>query len=173
MIGLFSGIFRNWRIIAVVVVFLTIGGSIYAGYHYVSNLQTENIRLAAENSTLVSNMAQLENALESQQRTIDTLQEDIELQGRLLTQTRKDFQEARNSVSQLIERLAKHELGFLANERPGLVENIINNASDEILRCFEIISGSPLTQQEKNATLPSEINSECPEIANPNFRGNQ
>lgn len=173
MIGFLSGIFKWWRVIAVVAVLLAVGGSIYAVYRYVDNLQTENVRLAAENSTLVANMAQLENALESQQNTIDSLQEDIELQGRLLTRTSRDFQEARDAVSRLRERLSEHELGFLASERPGLVENIINDASDEISRCFEIASGSPLTQEELDATLPSEINSECPELANPNYRGDQ
>jgi hypothetical protein len=29
--------------------------------------------------------------------------------------------------------------------------------------------GSPLTEKEENATKKSEINSECPSIANPNY----
>lgn len=173
MISFLSSTFKWWRIIATVAALLSIGGSIYAVYRYVDNLQTENVRLAAENSTLVTNVAQLENALESQQNTIDSLQEDIELQGRLLTRTNRDFQEARDAVSQLRNQLSEHELGFLASERPGLVENIINDASDEISRCFEIASGSPLTQEEIDATSPGEINSECPELANPNYRGDQ
>jgi len=38
------------------------------------------------------------------------------------------------------------------------------------LRCLEIASGSPLTDIERNAKLPSEINRECPNIANPNYK---
>ena len=37
------------------------------------------------------------------------------------------------------------------------------------LRCVEISSGSPLTESEINATKKSEINRECPSIANPNY----
>ncbi len=37
------------------------------------------------------------------------------------------------------------------------------------LRCVEIAMGSPLTDKEKNATKKSEINSECPSIANPKY----
>ena len=37
------------------------------------------------------------------------------------------------------------------------------------MRCVEIASGAPLTEKEKTATKKSEINSECPSIANPNY----
>ena len=36
-------------------------------------------------------------------------------------------------------------------------------------RCFEIAQGSPLTEEELNATKKSQINAECPNIANPNY----
>ena len=36
-------------------------------------------------------------------------------------------------------------------------------------RCIEIASGAELTEAEKNATKKSEINTECPSIANPNY----
>jgi hypothetical protein len=35
---------------------------------------------------------------------------------------------------------------------------------------LEIASGSPLTEKELAATKPSEINRECPAIANPNYK---
>jgi len=37
------------------------------------------------------------------------------------------------------------------------------------MRCVEIAMGSPLTEKEKNATKKSEINAECPSLANPNY----
>ena len=49
------------------------------------------------------------------------------------------------------------------------IERITNGASALATRCIEIASGSPLTEAEKNATKKSEINSECPSIANPNY----
>ena len=42
------------------------------------------------------------------------------------------------------------------------VEKIINEASKNALRCFELQSGSPLTESEKNAKTEKEFNSECP-----------
>ena len=70
---------------------------------------------------------------------------------------------------------------FLKNKIPVLLEKpisdninsakkIINSASERAQRCVEIASGAPLTEQEINATKKSEINTECPSIANPNYK---
>ena len=61
------------------------------------------------------------------------------------------------------------DFGALANEKPKLIERITNKGSANANRCVEIAMGSPLTEKEKNATKKSEINSECPSIANPNY----
>lgn len=172
MIGLnfgWLGLFKGLAILAVVGF---VGGTVWAGYKYVKDLQIENVRLAGENSTLVANNAQLEQGIVEQQRTIAGIHEDLSRQQQILTDTLSNFAASRNRVRALEAQFAKHNIGFLAANKPRLVENIINNATNEINRCFEIASGAPLTQEEINATLPSQINSECPELANPNFRGN-
>lgn len=152
-------------------VLLTIAGTIYAGYSYVSGLQSEVSRLTTSNATLTANIAQLTQAISEQQDTISSLQNDIESQARIFQETNSKFERSRQQVDKLRERLGKHELGYLAANKPGLVENIINNATDNIGRCFEIASGALLTEAERNATLPSQINRECPDLANPNYRG--
>ena len=58
----------------------------------------------------------------------------------------------------LSNRLSKHDIGNLAENKPGLVEKIINKASDSAVRCMEIASGSPLTEEELNGSP----NRECP-----------
>ena len=60
-------------------------------------------------------------------------------------------------------------IGKLAIAKTKAIERITNGASALATRCIEIASGSPLTEAEKNATKKSEINSECPSIANPNY----
>ena len=50
-----------------------------------------------------------------------------------------------------------------------LVEKLINKGSERATRCVEIAGGSPLTEKELLATKKSEINTECPSIANPNY----
>ena len=61
------------------------------------------------------------------------------------------------------------DIGKLAVERSRSVERVINSASAKAMRCVEIAMGAPLTEKEINATKKSEINSECPSIANPNY----
>ena len=67
------------------------------------------------------------------------------------------------------DKLSKHELGALAEAKPGLVQKLVNKGSANAARCFEILTGSPLSESERAATKKSEINSSCPDIANPNY----
>ena len=62
------------------------------------------------------------------------------------------------------------DLGKTAMERPEAMERIVNKASDKALRCVEIAGGAKLTEAEIKATKKSEINSECPTLANPNYK---
>ena len=50
-----------------------------------------------------------------------------------------------------------------------MVEKIVDKGSDDMLRCLEIISGSPLTEEELNAKVKSKANTQCPDLANPNY----
>ena len=50
-----------------------------------------------------------------------------------------------------------------------LYKKLLIEPSDNAVRCVEIAMNSPLTEKEQNATKKSEINSECPSIANPNY----
>ena len=61
------------------------------------------------------------------------------------------------------------DVGKLAIQKTESIERITNGASALAMRCVEIASGAPLTEKEKTATKKSEINSECPSIANPNY----
>ena len=63
----------------------------------------------------------------------------------------------------------RYTFGKLAKEKPKLIEKIVNRGSERAGRCVEIAGGSPLTEKELLATKKSEINTECPSIANPNY----
>lgn len=122
---------------------------------------------------LNANNAKLEIALETQKQALESIKNDLQTQQNVLQQTYKDFDESRRLNQELSDRLSRHDLGFLAAKKPKLVENIVNKATSDAARCLEILSGSPLTEKEKNATKKSEINNECPSIANPRWRANR
>ena len=62
------------------------------------------------------------------------------------------------------------DFGQLAVAKPESIARAINLGTTRALRCIEIASGAPLTEEEKRANTPSEINKECPSIANPNYK---
>ena len=129
------------------------------------------MKLRSDNAILKANQMKLEEAVSSQKE--------------LIANQKKDFQEildANNKMNELVSVLKKdlddldkrfnkknRDVGKLAIAKTESIERITNGASALAMRCVEIASGAELTEKEKNATKKSEINSECPSIANPNY----
>ena len=85
------------------------------------------------------------------------------------------FEDARKQVDSLEDKfnktsklLGKRDIGVLAINKPRAIKRILTSGTKQHLRCFEIVSGSPLTEKETNAEKKSQQNSHCPDIANPN-----
>ena len=133
-------------------------------------------KLKADNAILKENAIKLENAVSSQQAVIDQQKKDFDN----ILQANKDLNALKLTLTKELEALddkfnktnasgKKRDIGDLAVNRPESVERVINRASDNAVRCVEIAMGAELTEKEINATKKSEINSECPSIANPNY----
>ena len=137
-----------------------VGFGAWKYYEYTQN----QIRIFAENAA-TAELAQRETeaALQKTQRDLELVQEQFVI-------VTEKFQVAEQRVKTLEEKLSEHDLNYLASRRPKLVEKVIDKATENVLRCLEIASGSPLTEDELNATTRSQINNECPDIANPNYR---
>lgn len=133
-----------------------------AAYYYYSTTQTRIATLIENNAVLEENNKQLATANEQNLKTIDDLQTSYQRVQEQFTQVQSEFQVIRLQNRELRERLGRHELDALAAARPELVERTINNASENALRCFELLSGTPLTEKERNARNEREFNSECP-----------
>jgi len=142
-----------------VLLFTTIGGS---AYWYYNHTQDTIIQLTENNIQLKENQSQLEEAVAKQTDTIDYLNNEYQIIRDDYDNAQSEMQIIRLDNSRLRERLGRHDLNFLAYSKPELVQRIINNASDNAMRCFEILSGSPLTDNERNAQNGQEFNSECP-----------
>ena len=135
------------RLALILIILASAGG----GYWYVQKLQKDNAILKSNQVKLETAVAESNQVIEQQSKDLkkirSTLKEVEELNDRL--------QEDKNSLN---KRLGKHDIGNLAENKPGLVEKIINKASDSAARCVEIASGSQLTEEELNGTP----NRECP-----------
>ena len=134
------------------------------GVVYVKNLK-------ADLATSEANNLKLEQSVESQKEVIAQAKADFESQ-RKITQNKAlqaEFTALDKRFNKINGQGEVRDIGKLADERPKSVERVINGATTKAMRCVEIAMGSPLTEKEKNATKKSEINSECPSIANPKY----
>lgn len=118
------------------------------------------------------NVAALNMAVAESEATVEHLTASIQQMQETLVNVQNQFTESQQNVLALQDKLSKHDLGMLAKKKPKMVEKRVNAGTEDINRCFEIITGSPLTKQEKQATKKSEINTACPDIANPNYHEN-
>ena len=130
------------------------------------------LKLRGDNAILKGNQIKMEQALETQTKFIEDQKRDFEAILKANQEVNKLVGTLKKDIDDLDKRFNKgtRDLGKTAIERPDAMERIVNKASDKALRCVEIAGGSPLTEAEKTATKKSEINSECPSIANPAYK---
>ena len=129
------------------------------------------MKLRADNATLKANQVKLETAiteqtkvLEQQKKDFDAIMESNKKLNVLINTFKKDLQD-------LDKRFTKknRDIGKLSIQRTDSMERIINNGGKNAARCIELASGAEHTEAELKATLKSQINPECPALANPNF----
>jgi predicted nuclease with TOPRIM domain len=130
----------------------------------------------ADLETAKANNAKLEQGIADQKAVIAQQAKDFEailVANKKLEETNRvlnaEFKALDDRFNKINGQGEVRDIGKLAIERDRAVERVINSASAKAMRCVEIAMGSPLTEKEINATKKSEINSECPSIANPNY----
>ena len=134
------------------VVIIVMGG---IGYWYYNDTQ-------ATISILTENNAKLETAVQLNEDTIKQMAADFAAANEQLQIVNEQFAAIQSQNRVLADKLSRHDLGVLGSNKPGLVERVINNATDNVGRCFELLTGAELTEEEKNATNGNAFNSECP-----------
>jgi hypothetical protein len=152
-----------------IVAILAIVVIVASGLWYITGLRA-NLAISEENSKkLIDGIAQQQAAIEliqADQAQIKKLNNEltatVKAQNKDLTSLRDRFNTTANGSSR--------DFGGIAAVKPAAVERAVNTGTASASRCFEIASGSPLTEKEKNAKLPTEINKECPSLANPNYK---
>ena len=153
-------IFGQLRMIMTMVIVAGLAG----GVIYVNKLRSDNAILKA-------NQLKLEASVESQKQVIAKQKEDFQAimkankeLGVLINNLKKDLQDLDKRFTK-----KKRDIGKLAIERTEAIERIINKGSENAKRCVELASGAEHTEEELKATRKSQINPECPSLANPNY----
>lgn len=152
--------FGTFRIILVGLIISSIAG---AGLYV--------MKLRSDNAILKANQIELERSVESQKELLQKQKQDFED----ILQSNKQLNKLINTLKKDLDELdkrfnkGKRDVGKLAIEKTAPVERIFNKGSDNAIRCIELASGAPHTEEELKATKKSEINPECPALANPSY----
>ena len=144
------------KFIAAVIAVLIIA----AAWFYVQHLESTIDAVKAQN-------ARLEDVITSQKVAMDNLKNDVikmnKVQGnysdkvQVIEKDREDLEKKLTTTKNGNPR----DLNKIANKKPTAFEKIINRASKDSLRCNEIVSGSPLTADEKTGKVKNSV---CPRL---------
>ena len=129
------------------------------------------MKLRSDNAILKANQIELERSVESQKELLQKQKEDFEDILESNKQLNKLINTLKKDLDELDKRFnkGKRDVGKLAIEKTAPVERIFNKGSDNAIRCIELASGAPHTEEELKATKKSQINPECPALANPSY----
>jgi len=129
------------------------------------------MKLRADNATLKANQIKLETAVAEQTKVLEQQKKDFEAimeSNKKLNVLINTFKKDLNDLDKRFTK-KKRDIGKLALERTTSVERVINKGGKNAARCIELASGAEHTEEELKATLKSQINPECPALANPNY----
>ena len=152
--------FSSIRMIFAVILITGIAG---AGM-YVMKLRADNATLKANQIKLETAVAEQTKVLEKQKADFEAIMESNKKLNVLINTFKKDLDELDKRFNK-----KKRDIGKLAIERTEAIERIINKGSENAKRCVELASGAEHTEEELKATRKSQINPECPSLANPNY----
>jgi chromosome segregation ATPase len=152
--------FSSIRMIFAVLLITGIAG---AGM-YVMKLRSDNAILKANQTKLEGAIAEQNKVLEQQKQDFEAIMESNKKLNVLINTFKKDLED-------LDKRFTKknRDIGKLAINRTEAIERIVNKGGKNAARCIELASGAEHTEEELKATLKSQINPECPALANPNY----
>jgi TolA-binding protein len=152
------------KVIAVLIIVLVFAG----GAWYVTGLR-------ADLAVSEINNQKLQDGIQQQQELMNQMRRDVQQMQEINNDLRQETDRQRKEVQALTDRFNTNargetrDFGALAAEKPAAIERAVNRGTKNAMRCLEIASGAPLTEQELNAKTNSEINRECPTLANPNY----
>ena len=120
-------------ILLVILLFSSVVGG---GYFYYTDTQNTIAQLQTNN-------AQLKIAVETNEKTIEGMEQQAEISAQLSQALSEKLQVSEASRNRLIEVFGKHDLTRLALRKPGLIESRINNGTKKAFDGIESVSGAP------------------------------
>lgn len=140
------------------VAILIVVGVLAGGVYYVSNMKAALAISEQNNQKLTDAVAEQQAVLEQKTKEIATIQKLNKELNAQAQQLQKDIDDL-NTKFNVSANGTSRDFGDITRAKPGLINKIIDKATDNVNRCFEIASGAPLKEGEKNAECQELINS--------------
>ena len=138
-----------------IVMFMLLLGAGGIGYWYYNDTQE---RLAI----LTSNNAKLNTAVELNEQTISSLEQDFAKASSELATLNEQYISIRRQNQALAEKLERIDLTAAAIANAEGIERAVNRGTLNAGRCFELLSGAELNEKERTAENDIAFNKECP-----------
>lgn len=152
-------IFSQIKLYVLAAVFSFIIAAVGASYLKYKSMLSDIQTLEVEKQELQLHNAQLKDSIEEQKHVISELENSIADQKTINEGLNKTIESANKDVEVLEKVIRKHSLAKIASRKASLLQKKINNATIDVLRCFEIVTGEELKVDEKNSQCTSLINS--------------
>lgn len=146
------------KAVSTLIVVLVIAGGLY----YISDLK-------AALAVSQMNEQKLEDGIKAQNELLESMKKDIASIQQANDDLRKENEKQKQDVDNLARKFDKRDFGVFALANIEKAQQLIDRGVMNALRCLELASGAPLTEEEKNAPTPIEANRECPALINPNY----
>jgi multidrug resistance efflux pump len=134
--------------IAIVITLIALGGT---GYLWINKLQNDL-------ETARANVAKMEVAVQISEASVATLQADAVRSAELNASLQRDLQKAEQYGDELRATLNKHNLTALAQKKPGLIENRMQDATNQLWNDLRSVTDPNGVQQPDAGTKNSNSN---------------
>ena len=138
-----------------IVMFMLLLGAGGIGYWYYNDTQ-ERMAILQENN------AKLNTAVELNEQTISSLEQDYEKASSELASLNEAYTAIRRQNQQLADKLQEIDLTAAAIANAEGIERAVNRGTENAGRCFELLSGAELNEKERTAQNGIAFNKECP-----------
>ena len=129
-----------------VIILSMLGGS----WVYIKGLKAE-LQVAAEVQ------GKMQGVIDGQKAVMERQAEDLKKQQEINNDVNKKFADSQKAVGELQKKFEKRNFDQLTKKKPDAVERLINRGTEYALRCNELVTGSPLTDEEKTGKVRNTI----------------
>jgi septal ring factor EnvC (AmiA/AmiB activator) len=131
-----------FRLAGIIAAIAVIAGVVF----YVKHNESVKEQLLAENAQLQASINIYKDAIQTQEDTINYMEEQQKKRAQEFLRIESTFAQIRADNQEMSDKLLDLDISLNAAENPQAAEVIINDISNNMNRCFEILSGAPLKE---------------------------